>query len=311
MLIILNIQVSFLIFFTVLYTDEKNTRKENVKIISDLLKHSGWKKLTEIKDATYCNKKSTLNDLLKTSVTSASCDTQIRRATVILGCTYAYVLKIMFHALIQFQNDCKLHVNDQKNTKYAKNCTMKLINITNDTIRMSKIMKGALDALENYHHSPWQYNKKTHYILSTVISGLQQFADQSNQYPLKIKSSDDIKNALNIYEHFFILMNIEIEGEMKVCKINSPDSGTIWNLWENEYKYAGVVEEFYKFITGKLSNLILSTFNKKYHNLGFIYVPEEDKTILSSQQVINNESEEDDVLIDIPKEHQFFNKYIN
>ncbi|XP_050523044.1 uncharacterized protein LOC126895332 isoform X17 [Daktulosphaira vitifoliae] len=278
MAIILNIQVYLCMFFAVLDIEGLHNKKEKAAIINDFLLQPGWKSINDVEFINYWRQKYVLKNLFIEPVTLYNCDNYIRQATIFLGCSYYHDLKLIFLSLIKLQEQCLhlLHSCDDS----AHNCTVTLLTKMIEIVPMAKFMKGALYAIEKYHNSPLNTLTRTRFILSSLLTNIQE--DESLLTTLRI-SSDSIRDVLETIAKILFARRLELDEEKLFCQLKYLDFNSLCNLWNMEFnnlKYQGKYHEFFIFLSDKIKNLILTTIRKKYIELGFKYDSSTSETFL-------------------------------
>ncbi|XP_050525881.1 uncharacterized protein LOC126896818 [Daktulosphaira vitifoliae] len=278
--IILNIQVYLCIFFTILHTEGTRSKKETATIIKNFLHQPGWNNINDVRLIRYWGKNYELKDLFIEPVTLYNCDNCIRKATLFLGCSYIHDLKLIYLSLIEFQEHCSDLLNSGDDS--AHNCTVTLLTQMREIIPMSKFMNGALYAIEKYHTIPWNIQKRNHFILSSLLTKIQE--DETLLSTLKI-SSDSIRDVLETIAKILIARNLKIDDYNLFCLLEDLDFNSLWNSWNtdfNKLRYQGKCQELFIFLSDKIRNLILTTIMKKYIELGFKYDWNTSQTFLPS-----------------------------
>ncbi|XP_050542179.1 uncharacterized protein LOC126905994 [Daktulosphaira vitifoliae] len=282
MALILNIQMYFCIFFIIFHAEGKYNTKKNVIIMKYFLRYPGWKNINDVEYIKYWNHEYKFEDVFDKPITSDNCDNFIRYATIFLGCSYANDLTIMFFSLINFQKHCTMLLNSGNSLDSAYNCTVELLAKTIDIVPLAKLMKSALDSIENYHNFPWTNQKQFRYILCEVLTYLQKTGPLIELVPLII-NSDAIDAALLIIKRFLLVRREELERDKIHCQLKSTDLISMWHLWNNEFdtlKTQGKYQEFFMFLNDKISSLVQTTYQKKYVDLGFIFDSNTNRTFL-------------------------------
>ncbi|XP_050523046.1 uncharacterized protein LOC126895334 isoform X2 [Daktulosphaira vitifoliae] len=269
MAIILNIQVYLCMFFAVLYIEGLHNKKEKAAIINDFLRQPGWKNLNDVEFISYWKKKYELKDLFIEPVKMYNCDNCIRKATIFLGCSYYHDLKLIFLSLIKLQEQCSGLLNSGDDSVH--NCIVTLLTKMIEMVSMAKYMKGALYAIEKYHNIPWNTLKRNRFILSSLLTNIQE--DGTLLTTLR-NSSNSIKDVLETIAKILFARRLELDEEKLFCQLKYLDFNSLCNIWNMEFnnlKYQGKYHEFFIFLSDKIRNLILTTIMKKYIELGFKY----------------------------------------
>lgn len=285
MTIILNLPKYLLLLFTVLHISVTSTEKKTVDKISYLFSHSGWRKLTDVERITYWGKKTTLNEFINTPVTKNNCDTQIRTATIFLGCSYTLILMKLYYILKNLRNHCSLALNNQQvKLEYSYSCTAKLHDMKNKVMSTTIKLKGALDAMEQFHKIPIYKHKKQRFILKNVIPIIKTDATFEKQFSVLLNQRY-ISLALESYHRNIADIFKELEDDKKFCQLKSQELKSSFNSWTVEYSTAKSQQTLYDFFDEKLSQLIESTFNEMYNDLGFQFDTDKNETILPDPPV--------------------------
>ncbi|XP_050522023.1 uncharacterized protein LOC126894797 [Daktulosphaira vitifoliae] len=346
MAVILNIQVYFFIFIVFLYTEGISNKRKSVDAINYFLHHCGWKNINDVELIKYMNNEYKFDHVINNSVTYNSCNKYIRNATIILGCSYANDLNTMFFAINNFQEHCTMLLNSKNSLISANKCTVKLIEKTEEIVPMAILMKEALNAIEIFHNRPWgNHNKKKNVILNEVIKNLQQNETIIKLIPLSI-NMNLIDAALSTIKKFVFARRNELKADMEFCQLKPLELNSEWHLWKNEFntlKTQGKYQEFFIFLSDKISSLVLTTYQKKFVELGFVFDSNTNRTFLSippnnikqdvkrnqiinsikltndvdvmelikqqELQIKNEEENYSDVIIEYPENMKIFNPY--
>ncbi|XP_050523054.1 uncharacterized protein LOC126895337 isoform X2 [Daktulosphaira vitifoliae] len=269
MTIILNIQVYLLIYFAVLHTEGTHNKKVNAAIINNFLCQPGWNNINDVEFISYWGKIYELENLFIKPVTLYNCDNCIRQATIFLGCSYAHDLNSILLSLIKFQQHCSDLLNSGDDSAY--NCTVTLLTQMIEIVPMAKFMKGALYVIEKYHTIPLNTQKRTRFILSSILTNIQK--DETLLTTLTF-SSDSIRDVLVTIASILFARRLELDEEKLFCQLKYLDFNSLWDLWNMEFnklRYQGKNQELFIFLSDKIKNLILTTIMKKYIELGFKY----------------------------------------
>ncbi|XP_050541142.1 uncharacterized protein LOC126905459 isoform X2 [Daktulosphaira vitifoliae] len=291
-------------------------KKETAAIIINFLRQPGWNNINDVKLIKYWGKNYELKNLFIKPVTSNNCDNCIRQATLFLGCSYIYDLKLIYLSLIKFQQHCFDLLNSGDDS--APNCTVTLLTQMREIVPMAKCMNGALYAIQIYHNNFLNTRKKTRFILSSLLTKIQE--DETLLSTLII-SSDSIRDVLETIAKILTARHLKIDEDKSFCLLKHLDFNSLWNSWNTEFnklRYQGKCQELFIFLSDKIRNLILTTIMKKYIELGFKYDWNTSQTFLPAlpptnvKQDVNCEMIDDDsdLLIKYPDGMEPFNKYI-
>ncbi|XP_050536291.1 uncharacterized protein LOC126902737 isoform X2 [Daktulosphaira vitifoliae] len=274
-----SIKLYVLIFSLLMYIQIVNSTKDKVKF---LFENDGWKNLTEVEYIMYNNNKYTLQQTLQTPVTSNSCNTRIRSATIILGCSYANVLKTIFFIMDRFLEYCETLISSENENKYAYDCTIELINTMPNLSYLATLMKGALVSIDKLHRRPVVNNKRNELILNNVTTKLRIKETLNVLSPLQINPLNT-KNIIKIMKNYFIDIKLYIEDDLKFCHLKSINLNSLWQILNKKYQFSNEKnsnQEFRTFISHKIKSLIHWTIIARYTNLGFKFDSSIKKTIL-------------------------------
>ncbi|XP_050523056.1 uncharacterized protein LOC126895338 isoform X2 [Daktulosphaira vitifoliae] len=285
MALILNIQVYLCMLFAFLHTEGTNNKNINAVIINNFLRQPGWNNINDVELVKYWGKNYELKNLFIKPVTLYNCDNCIRQATIFLGCSYVHDLNLMILSLNKFHEHCTYLLISGDDS--AHNCIVTLLTKIIEIVPMAKYMKGALYAIEKYHTIPLNIQKRTRFILSNLLTNIQE--DETLFSTLRT-SSDSIKDALKTIANTLFDWRYELDEDKSFCHLKNLDFNLLWNLWNAEFitlKYQGKYQELFNFLSDKIRNLILNTFMKKYIELGFKFDKYTSQTFLPTLPLTN------------------------
>ncbi|XP_050521385.1 uncharacterized protein LOC126894408 isoform X2 [Daktulosphaira vitifoliae] len=293
MAIILNIQVYVCIYFVFLHTEGHHNKKEYAERINYFLHHSGWKNINDVKSIMYWSEKLKFENVINNPVTTLNCDISIRHATIFLGCSYANDLNNMFNALTVFQAHCNsMLFNINETIETVQSCVYLVLKKINEIVPLATLMKQALNAIEIFHTLPWNYHRKSRVILRETIRNLQNKNTLKKLDPLLI-SPDTIYFALSFIEKFLLERNKELKKDMEFCELIFLDVNVIWKSWIIEFDSTARSNEKSReliiFLSNKISNLVQTTYQKKYIELGFKFDLNTKQTFLPSPPTNDNQ----------------------
>ncbi|XP_050532977.1 uncharacterized protein LOC126900969 isoform X2 [Daktulosphaira vitifoliae] len=275
---ILNTKVYFLYFFVFLKIVA--TTESKTALINNLLRISKWKNIKDIDFIKMQGRTYELDKIVGIDITSKNYKTQIRCATILLGCSYGNILKIIFKMILYFQNYCITLINEKDENSKTTNCTIELLNtISTSLIPLVNLMKGALDSMDNLHFVPWKCGKRKNYILNKVIIAIQneKFLNSLNYSSSLLANTNIITDKLKMLSHFFIERCMELNADMKFCQLkNNINYTSFYHKLNYEYnilitnrKEENLNLKFYNFLKIKIESLAQWTIKNRYEDLGF------------------------------------------
>ncbi|XP_050531625.1 uncharacterized protein LOC126900180 isoform X5 [Daktulosphaira vitifoliae] len=289
--IILNIQVYFCIFITLLNTEGTPNKRAHVDIITKLLHQPGWKNINDVEYIVYRRNVYTLNDVINKPVTLNNCDNIIRNATKFLGCSFGNDLHTIFYIFYNYQEYCFMLLNSGKIS--AHNCIVKILEKMIEFVTLTKYMKGALYAIEKYHKNPLNTLKKTRFPLSEVLTNLQKNESLKKLISLE-NNKESIKTALLTITNILQNSDLELKKDLSLCKIKQIDLSSLWNSWINEFITLNSQrkdEELIIFLSDKMRNLFQRIIWNKYVTLGFKFDSNTCETFLPALSPTNNKQD--------------------
>ncbi|XP_050540195.1 uncharacterized protein LOC126904885 isoform X2 [Daktulosphaira vitifoliae] len=286
----LNIQVYFYILFAILQSEGTHNKKKNADIIYNLLQKLGWKNINDVEYIKYRNENIYPDKIFNTRVTLYNCDKFIRQATIFLGCSYIHDLDVMFFILFKFREHCfELLKSD---IIRAHKCTVALLAKMIEIVPMAKIMEGALNAIEQYHNKPMKPQNRIHFILSNVLTHLKKNENLKKLIPLNIDKAS-INAALFRIEDMLSKSILELEEDVRYCKLITLDLCSLWKLWNTEFntlEFQRKYQELFIFFNDQINDLIVTTICNKYIELGFKFDLNTSQTFLPTPQPNDNQN---------------------
>ncbi|XP_050548205.1 uncharacterized protein LOC126909827 [Daktulosphaira vitifoliae] len=271
--------------FAFLHTEGTNNKNKNAVIINNFLRQPGWNNINDVELIMYWGKNYELKDLFIKPVTLYNCDNCIRQATIFLECSYVHDLNLMILSLNKFQEHCTYLLISGDDS--AHNCKVTLLTKIIEIVPMAKYMKGAFYAIEKYHTIPLNTQKRTRFILSNLLTNIQE---NETLFSTLRTSSDSIKDALKTIVNTLFEWRYELHEDKSFCILKNLIFNLLWNLWYMEFdtlRYQGKYQELFIFLSDKIRNLILNTFTKKYIELGFKYESSTSQTFLPTLPLTN------------------------
>ncbi|XP_050525363.1 uncharacterized protein LOC126896514 isoform X2 [Daktulosphaira vitifoliae] len=262
--------VRLLLSIFILSTEAVLNSRINTDIYNSLVNNNGWKYLKDVKCIQYWQQFYSLENHLEIT-TPKGCNKRIRILTLLLACTYAKDLKILFFIIIQFGEHCKSlnDIFDSKATGY--DCTVELLKILQKMSSIATLMKDTLYVLDNLHSVPWKDGKNNNFILDNILINLEKFNNV-------LRHQLSLENYSSVTENFFQFIysyctnkmsNIECDIKM-YCNFESDDIEFLWVQWIKEYRNINdKTLQFYEYLSQKVNLKINSIIIGKFHNLGF------------------------------------------
>ncbi|XP_050536271.1 uncharacterized protein LOC126902733 isoform X3 [Daktulosphaira vitifoliae] len=266
--IFFSIKLYVFIIYILVHIEIINSTKNNIRF---LFENDGWKNLTDVEYINYWSKKYTLQKTLETPVTSNTCDTRIRSATIILGCSYANVLKTIFFIMDRFLEYCETLINLDNKNKNAFDCTTEIIKIIPKLSDLATLMKGALVSVDKLHRKPMANSKRNELILNNVTTRLHIEKALNLLSPIQVNQFNT-KNILETIRNYFIYLRLDLENDLRLCHLKSLNLLSLWQLLSKKYRSSkenGSNQEFWTFMSYKIKSLIHWTIIERYNNLGF------------------------------------------
>ncbi|XP_050536294.1 uncharacterized protein LOC126902740 [Daktulosphaira vitifoliae] len=286
MSIFLSIKLYILIFSILMYIQIVNSLKDRINF---LFKNDGWKNLTDVEYIINYNVQHTLQETLETPVTSNNYDTHIRSATIILGCSYANVLKTIFFIMDRFLEYCETLISSENENKYAYDCTIELINTMPNLSYLATLMKGALVSIDKLHRRPMVNNKRL--ILNDTTTRLCNKGTLNILLPTQINRFNT-EYALKSLKNYLAYNGLSLKNDLRYCKLKYSDLDLLWQNFNTEYEFLEEKvnkEKLWSFICHKIKHFIDRTVTEKYNNLGFKFNSITKQTILLTKTPRKNE----------------------
>ncbi|XP_050536278.1 uncharacterized protein LOC126902736 isoform X1 [Daktulosphaira vitifoliae] len=276
-----NIKLSLLIFSMVTHIEIISSTKDRITF---LLENDGWKNLTDVDYVIFRAREYTLQKTLETPITVNNFYTHIRSATIILGCSYANVLKTIFIILDRFLKYCEILMNPENGKKYAYDCTIELINTISNLSYLATLMNGALVSIDKLHRKPMAKHKTL--ILSSLTAKLriEEICNLLSYIQVIPSNTDYILNTIQKYLYY---RRLNLEDDLKSCKLKCTNLDSLWEILNKQYEFLkekGSNQEFWTFIKHKINILIHWTNIKKFKNLGFKFDSNTKETYLSNKK---------------------------
>ncbi|XP_050521216.1 uncharacterized protein LOC126894328 [Daktulosphaira vitifoliae] len=237
-------------------------------ILDTLFSNVGWKELNDVINVFWMGRYYTLSIEPKSTVSFGG---KIRGATLILGCTFARDLKKIFLMLHYYLCYCPLSIGNTN----IYNCTVELLEIIKKLSLLATIMKESLMALDDLHTKPWaDYTSYTFYYHLSLLQRIpRKFVSER---PLLNDPSTSL-NILKFIKVDFETKEKDITDDLKCCKYVINNLNSIKrDLKDHIQKYSNDSNRkiFLDYVKEKLNNEMNNIVLKKYHNLGFIYNPQ-------------------------------------
>ncbi|XP_050531372.1 uncharacterized protein LOC126900037 isoform X2 [Daktulosphaira vitifoliae] len=239
--------------------------------------------MTDVNYITYLKCNFTLIDIIQNTYRY---DKQIRCMTLLLGCSYANILKNIFFLLNNFHDHCKYFTNHKNLNSYKYDCTIELLKTIPFLTSLVIHMGGALEALDKTHKRPVENNHIKQFILNTLLKELQ------NEKILKLLTLSQI-NQLNVDEKLLKILSyitewdVDLNIGMNICNINSESHISLWkdlsNVYNNTHKDESNIK-LYNYMNYKIVKFSQWAIQEKYVNLGFIFNTANNKTSVPALQ---------------------------
>ncbi|XP_050536293.1 uncharacterized protein LOC126902739 [Daktulosphaira vitifoliae] len=303
--------------------------------INHLFKHTGWKNINDVNYITYSNCNHSLQDIIQNTYRY---DKQLRCMTLLLGCSYANILKNILLMLNHFQNHCKYFSSQENVHTYAYNCTIELLKTIPFLTSLVTHMGGALYALDKFLRHPVEYNYIKTFIVKVLLKDLQDKKILKLLPLLQVNQSNIDETLSNIFT-FLTKWNEKLHKGMSFCNLNSESYHSIWQKLSHENNITEMDESNFKrynFFNFKIILFSQWAIQERYLDLGFIFDTATNETIIpalldspeeeyiedftsASTQMLDskniedkneNKHEVDSPLIYIPEDKRSFNKYL-
>ncbi|XP_050533000.1 uncharacterized protein LOC126900971 isoform X3 [Daktulosphaira vitifoliae] len=272
----LNTITFFILFSVVLQIEAPTYSKQKVELLGNLLEMAQWKNINEVNCIVYNGRKYERNQIVGRAITTNNCSTYIRLATILLGCSYANILKTIFTFIDRFQNHCESLLNSENKNVNAINCTTELLDtISSSLIPLVKLMKGALESIDKIHTIPRSNHIKNDFILNKVITSLQHNTFLNFLTSTRVNSLNT-SNILITLKHFFSKRHPELNVNKEICypiknlKFSSFGQHTNhqYNILKNK-GFRGTEMEVYHFLRNRIKLIVQWAIKKRYDGLGF------------------------------------------
>ncbi|XP_050543607.1 uncharacterized protein LOC126906792 isoform X5 [Daktulosphaira vitifoliae] len=249
-----------------------NSTTRNTIIINSLCQNDGWQHLTDLQYVKYSSRPYMLDNII-TIVKHTTCNKKVHAAALILRCTYANDLKKIFNMVIDYCNECKKVLSQNKN---FYECTIDLLTITKKITLLATVMKESLISLDGLCITPLN-DTRDDYILYCYLSHLQKIENSIiNKTPLQNNPNTCEKILENIDFTFNKMkedINIDINDKSKKCffkpeivKEMSQDLKTV-NKIKKDKKKISSLEYFNEIIDNDIKKIVI----EKCFNLGFYF----------------------------------------
>ncbi|XP_050543770.1 uncharacterized protein LOC126906890 [Daktulosphaira vitifoliae] len=265
----------FIVYIILLIKAERNLRKKTNIFIS-LLRNPGWKNLHDVQKVIYRQDEYLLEKTFELSdLNITNCNSRVRIALVILSCSYAKDLRMIFFVFQQYCDYCENLTDKEDNEPIKYHCIINLVKLIKRIKIIAKLIGGSLFMMNILHLRPSKKVQDNDFFINNLLlklSKVQKTLDDihgSIDEPLKNLRTLVIIDAFakDIYRN----INAYIDT---FCCLASCDLDLLWEDWNNEYKKINEkIEElqFHDFLNVKLYMTMKSISSEKYFKLGFNY----------------------------------------
>ncbi|XP_050525365.1 uncharacterized protein LOC126896515 isoform X2 [Daktulosphaira vitifoliae] len=254
----------------ILLTETTMNSRRNTDIYNSLIKNYGWKDLKDVKYVKYRLKYYILQNHLE-AATLLTCNQGVRVLTVMLACSYAKYINILSLLFIQFGEYCKSLINKRNPLLNEYGCTIELMKILQKIPSLATLMKETLLVLDYLHTNP----KKNNLVFYNFLLYLEECNSILKDNILKENELSTIATIFKHIDSFFNFIHVNIkEDSSTYCQFEQFDIASIWEKWDEEYKYKNNIDEtfqFYHYLSQKINLIIHSIIMNLFHNLGFQY----------------------------------------
>ncbi|XP_050521126.1 uncharacterized protein LOC126894275 isoform X2 [Daktulosphaira vitifoliae] len=256
-----------LLFIFILLTETTRNSKRITNIYSCLVQNDGWKDLKDVKCVEYRKEFYKLENYLE-ATTKENCNKGIRILTLVLACSYAKDLKILYFLIMPIVQHCKSLINQKDQ---LKTCTMELLNILQKMPSLATLMKETLNVL-NYMHT---YSWKNFFFFNNLFRNLEIFNNKLKNYPIVENDSSAMEKFYNFIESTFNYKNVKNEfNSLTYCEFESFNMAAFWQECSKEYNHkfnSDKTFQLYDYLIQKIHILINSIIINRFHKLGFKY----------------------------------------
>ncbi|XP_050543769.1 uncharacterized protein LOC126906889 [Daktulosphaira vitifoliae] len=265
----------FIFYFVLLIKAEKSSKNKRDILIS-LFKNPGWKNLNDVHKVSLRKKDYFLEKIIDTSnINIDNTNTKVRAATLILSCSYANDLKMIFFILQHFCDACENLPGKDNDITIKFNCLMRLVKSIENLKLLATLLKGTLYLLDLLHVYRWNTAKKTDFFFNYLLIKLTEVQKILEAHPPS--TTESMKNLLSLGVIDVFVKDIESNIDKHInlyCKLVPHDLDSLWKNFNDEYKQTVVIIkklQFFDFLSTKLNMKMNSIFLEKYFNLGFFY----------------------------------------
>ncbi|XP_050525319.1 uncharacterized protein LOC126896509 isoform X3 [Daktulosphaira vitifoliae] len=270
-MIMKKIYIFLILSIFILYIEMTVNSRRNTDIFNSLIKNYGWTQLKDVKNVAYWHQDYRLEDHLGPAKPE-KCNHGIRVSTLVLACTYAKELKILFFLFIQFTQHCKSLIKKKSPVSNVYSCVKKLLDILQKMPSIARLMKETLYVLDYLHTHPWK-----NFVFKLLFLNLENFNNGSRNFLKSKNGYSATEKFLEFIEFFFKYRDIETMCDCSTyCRFEQLNIALIWQKWKEEYNYKNIEDkklQLYDYLSQKINFQINSIIINKFHNLGFQYDP--------------------------------------
>lgn len=278
--------ICFIIFSMFLQIEAALKAKWIVKTMNILLGYTQWKNINDVESVLHEGVFQRIDRLAGITSTPATCDQDIRRATLFLSCSYLNILKVIFLLVEKFQECCVSLLKPNSDKTESFQCSEELINTILNLTSLFAQMRGAIVSMDKLHTHPWErFKQKNNYVLFKGLSNLQGL--QLTITPIFQKKN--VENILYEIKTFLSKQHADMSQDIKKCVFNELDTTSLFNKLLNKYQTLttkgngdNTQLEFYHFLKEKIEKIVEWTKKNRYEDLGF-FQDDDKKTCLPLQ----------------------------
>ncbi|XP_050546033.1 uncharacterized protein LOC126908164 [Daktulosphaira vitifoliae] len=275
---------SFLLYSVILYTNAKMGTKKTIEQLDLILQFSGWKNLSDINLIKFYSNTHYLQNMIETPTHFNKCNQKIRTLTIYLGCTYAKVMQNLYSVISNVIRHSKRKIYEEKDLINGCIFTDELIKLISlYIVPLATLLKGAMDAFDLLHDTPWNNIEKYDYMVSPTLEKIENIHDYLKKLILSHNDISTYTGALETIDKFFKIKMTNLNKDcVHYCEF-VPVKTNLWKEWNHEYKTIfghAINLVFFKFLTKKMQNYIQTVITEKYFHLGFKFDPITGETIL-------------------------------
>ncbi|XP_050544902.1 uncharacterized protein LOC126907573 [Daktulosphaira vitifoliae] len=287
-------EICVFLLYAILFIEAYINTIKNTAIINHFCENNFWKNLSNLQEVRY-GKDYYYLDNINCEADLSTSNRRIRSTALFLSCLYAHDLRQIFKMVDDYQNICRIILENKIN---PYQCTMNLLKVIKNITLLATVIKESLISLDAVYNMPPDQTIED-YILYDFLSRLQEVEKTvANESPSQDNSRDCemiLLNIKNIFKSKIEDMDEEIQGKRKrECKFNTinlypmwQDSNAVNNIENDDYYFKNLNKQF--------DNEFQKIIVEKYYNLGFyfnknikmIHIPTPGKDLYDKENELN------------------------